>query len=219
MLALLFVHLICAWNSSTNLNLKNQSLKFGKNGKTEIEKKTIKKNCAWADFSPALGPRLIICICSAHSTIILARPTPSSICVVCVSTLTHRARISRGTPPVILVDDPAQQPHARRRAGPWLKRRIRGFTRTTFAWPRPWPQTIRTCMPPLCISCMPHKGNHGEREAREKWGNCRRTRLPNSRPTDARGWVSEVRRRSWFSSVHFLGCSGHLGPENSSPEL
>jgi hypothetical protein len=50
-------------------------LKFGKNCKTEIEKKKIKKTCAWADFSLALGPRPVICIRVAHSTIILAWPS------------------------------------------------------------------------------------------------------------------------------------------------
>ena len=37
-------------------------------------------------------------------------------------------------------------------------------------------------------------------------------------PDRCSGWVSEVRRHSWCSSVPFLGCAGHLGPENSSPE-
>lgn len=49
-------------------------------------------------------------------------------------------------------------------------------------------------------------------------GGSRHTRFTNSQPIDAWGWVSEVRWRVKISSDRFLGCVGHLGPGNRSPE-
>jgi hypothetical protein len=79
---IIFLHvgtLICALNLCVKLINKfefwNQSWKFGKNCKTEIEKEKIKKTCSWADFSPTLGPCPAICIRMAH---LLTRAEPIS---------------------------------------------------------------------------------------------------------------------------------------------